>query len=64
MLLDLLSMDVAMVGSVQILSGHRAVVKFGSKTVFLDFVGHYNGRSFQLPEDGGSVIILDRSGTT
>lgn len=63
-LLDLLGVDVAVVYGIQLHTRRRALVKFGPEAAYQDFIGRYNGRTFQLPNNGGSVTISDWSGRT
>ncbi|XP_069191986.1 calphotin-like [Procambarus clarkii] len=60
----MLRVDVASVCGVQLVSEHRAVVKFCSTAVYRDFVDCYDGRTFTLPGGGGSVIVSDRCSET
>lgn len=63
-LLDLSRVDATALCGVQLVSGHRAVAKFGSAAVYQDFAERYDGRSFLLLEGGGSVEMSDRCSET
>lgn len=60
-LFDVLHVAVAEVGSVQFIFSHRAVVKFSSQAVFTDFVQPYDGQTFTIAGESGTVAVSDRS---
>nr|XP_045622653.1 uncharacterized protein LOC123773164 [Procambarus clarkii] len=61
-LFDVLDVNLKAVCRVELLTKHRAVVKFSNGEDYRVFLRCYEGRTLQLPGAAGSVVISNRSG--